>query len=474
MHDDPIAPPPHDDVYARSAFFRCLALAAALLAWTFDGVEQGVYTVMTRDALKDLIPAINAEVKALDAINATIAKKEAANEPAGDEKQQSAALAKQIDTEIGHYFGLALAMWLWGAAIGGVLFGRLGDRFGRVKPLMIAVVTYSIFTGLSALSTHWTHLAACRFIGALGLGGAWPLSVALMVETWPDRYRGVLAGLMGAGANVGFLIAATYSRFMSAHNYNWRWIIGMGFFIGLSSLFVIAFVPETTKYKLAREKARRARLRDLFGPRYRRATIVGSLLSTVGLLGTWGSFLWLATYVGQIAEGTEYAKTAKGAIAQWQSWGQILGGFLGGLLASWIGTRRSWCFLCVTAWVSVVALFWLNTAFGIQMVVMGFIAGIFVTAFFGWLPKFLPELYPTHIRASGQGFSFNIGRILAGIGVFFTGTLVAAFGGNYQKGAMVMASIYLVGLAVIWFAPDTGGKMRPDDDEPQEAGAAKA
>ena len=108
------------------------------------------------------------------------------------------------------------------------------------------------------------------------------------------------------------------------------------------------------------------------------------------------------------------------------------------------------------------------------MVIMGFIAGIFVTAFFGWLPKFLPELYPTHIRASGQGFSFNIGRVLAGFGVLGTGTLVAAFGGNYQKGVMVMASIYLVGLAVIWFAPDTGGKMQPDDDEPREAGTQAA
>jgi MFS family permease len=239
----------------------------------------------------------------------------------------------------------------------------------------------------------------------------------------------------------------------------------MGFFIGMSSLVVIAFVPETTKYMRAKEKARRARLRDLFSRPYRRATIVGSLLSTVGLLGTWGSFLWLATYVDQIAEGTDFATTARGSISQWQSYGQILGGFLGGLLASWIGTRRSWCLLCIMAWASVLALFGLNTTFGYQMIIMGFTAGIFVTAFFGWLPKFLPELYPTHIRASGQGFAFNIGRVLAGIGVLGAGALVGVFQGNYQKGAMVMASIYAVGLIVIWFAPDTGGKMRPDEEE---------
>ncbi len=465
MLDDRIAPSPHDDVYARSAFFRCLALAAALLAWTFDGVEQGIYTVMSRDALKDLIPAISLQVQELEAANKALEADKAAGRPTADAEKARKDLAKKIDTEIGYYFGLAIAMWLWGAATGGVIFGRLGDRFGRVKPLMAAVVTYSIFTGLSAFSQHWTQFVGCRFLGALGLGGAWPLSVALMVETWPDRYRGVLAGLMGAGANVGFLIAATYSHVMSAREISWRWIIGVGFFIGLSSLLVIAFVPETTKYKRAKEKARRTRLADLFSRPYRRATIVGSLLSTVGLLGTWGSFLWLATYVDQIAEGTEFAKTARSSISQWQSYGQILGGFLGGLLAGWFGTRRSWLLLCVTAWASVVALFWFNSVFGTQMIVMGFTAGVFVTAFFGWLPKFLPELYPTHIRASGQGFSFNIGRILAGLGAYFAGNLVYAFDGSYQKGAMVMASIYAVGLLVIWFAPDTGGKMCPDEEE---------
>ena len=137
--------------------YRWLALAAALLAWGFDGVEQGVYALMTRAALKDLIPG-----------------------------------GQPSEGDISFYFSLSMAMWLWGAAVGGVWFGRMGDKYGRARTLLYAVLTYSVFTGLSALSTHWTHLAAYRFLGAMGLGGTWPLCVALVVETLNVVLGGVI------------------------------------------------------------------------------------------------------------------------------------------------------------------------------------------------------------------------------------------------------------------------------------------
>jgi SHS family sialic acid transporter-like MFS transporter len=419
---------PERDLYAEKPFYRWLALIAALLAWGFDGVEQGVYALMTRAALKDLIPG-----------------------------------GQISEGDISFYFSLSMAMWLWGAAVGGVWFGRMGDKYGRVRILLFAVVTYSVFTGLSALSTHWTHLAAYRFLGALGLGGTWPLCVALVVETWPEKNRAVLAGAIGSAANVGYLIAATYSKAMLAHGYNWRWIIGMGFVIGLLSLPVIWFVPEPTKWKQSKAKHQKVPMSELFAPKYRRSVIVGSLLSTVALLGTWGSFLWLATYVDKIAEGTAQAGTAKAVVSQWQSIGQVAGGFMGGVLAGWLGNKRSWCILCVATWLSVMALFGLTTQFDVRVGVMAMVAGLFVTAYFGWLPKYLPELFPTHIRATGQGFAYNIGRVLTGFGVLGAGMLAQFFGGDYRRAAMTMATVYLLGLIVIYFAPDTGGKMRADD-----------
>ena len=416
------------DPYLEKPFYRWLALAAALLAWGFDGVEQGVYALMTRAALKDLIPGM-------------------------------------AEGDIGFYFSLSMAMWLWGAAVGGVWFGRMGDQYGRVRTLIFAVLTYSLFTGLSAFSTHWWHLAAFRFLGALGLGGTWPLCVALVVETWPEKNRAVLAGAIGSAANVGYLIAATYSRFMLAQGANWRWVIGMGFIIGLLSLPVIWFVPEPTKWKQSRAKHAKVSLRELFSPKYRRSVVVGSLLSTVALLGTWGSFLWLATYVDKIAEGTAQAGTAKAIVSQWQSIGQVAGGFMGGVLAGWLGNKRSWLLLCVATWISVMALFGLTTEFDFRVGVLAMVAGLFVTAYFGWLPKYLPELFPTHIRATGQGFAYNIGRVLTGLGVLGAGMLAQLFHGDYRKAAMTMASVYLVGLIVIFFAPDTGGRMKADEKE---------
>ena len=392
-----------EDVYSRPQH-RWLALLAAVLAWGFDGVEQGVYGIMTRQALKDLVPAVSGLTGQLAALQAQAASGSA---------EQIAALTQQIDQQVAPFFSLSVAMWLWGAALGGVLFGRFGDRYGRVRGLLLSVTTYATFTGLSAVTTHWTGFMACRFCGAIGLGGTWPLCVALVVETWPGQYRALLAGAIGAAANVGMFIAAIYSRIMLAHGYGWRAIIAMGMLIGLSSLPVIAIVHEPTQWKLARVKRPRTRLAEGFSPAYRRATIVGSLLSTVALLGTWGTFLWLPAYIDQLTEHLPDGGTAKARIMLWQSAGAMCGGFLGGLLAGWFGNRRSYALLCVTAWGSVLALFGITQEYRLETVLLAVVAGIFVTAFFGWLPKYLPELYPTHIRASGQGFSFNIGQRLS-------------------------------------------------------------
>ena len=454
---------PHEDIYEKKPFYRWLALVAALLAWGFDGVEQGVYTIMTREALKDLIPEIAGLVARTAEIKTQVAL---AAEPAKSELlAQLGPLTRQIDSSVGFTFSLSLAMWMWGAAVGGVLFGRMGDRFGRVKSMLLSVTLYASFTGLSALSGHWWHFIACRFFGAMGLGGTWPLCVALIVETWPEKRRTLLAGAIGAAANVGFFLAATYSRIMLAQACNWRWVIGMGFFIGITSLPFILLVPEPTKWRLSRARKEHSSLGDLFSAAYRRSTIVGSLLSTVALLGTWGSFLWLATYVDQITEGTPAGGKAKAVVSQWQAYGQMVGGFLGGLVAGWLGNRRSWLLLCLGTWATVTGLFWFNTEYTRQLVLMAALAGLFVTGFFGWLPKFLPELYPTRIRSSGQGFCYNIGRVLTGIGVFGAGHLVSLLHGDYRLAAMTVASVYLLGLLVIWFAPDTGGRMRADEAE---------
>src|SRR5947209_89393 len=150
---------------------KWMALAAALLGWMFDGLEQGLFPLVARPALRDL-------------------------------------LGSSAEGRIGVWFSVATAGFLVGAATGGVLFGWLGDRIGRVRAMMLTVLTYAVFSGLCGLATAPWQIAVLRFCSALGMGGEWSLGVALVMEIWPEKSRALLAGLIGAAANVGFLLIA--------------------------------------------------------------------------------------------------------------------------------------------------------------------------------------------------------------------------------------------------------------------------
>jgi len=156
---------------------RQLTLLAAFLGWLFDGFEMGLFPLVGPPALKDLL-------KGDHALDATA------------------------------WFGCIIAVFLVGAASGGVLFGWLGDKIGRVRAMALSIFTYAIFTGLCGFATEAWHIAVFRFIASLGMGGEWSLGVALVNEIWPDKSRAVTAGLIGAAANVGYLLAAVLSMFV--------------------------------------------------------------------------------------------------------------------------------------------------------------------------------------------------------------------------------------------------------------------
>ena len=153
---------------------RWMALAAALLGWMFDGFEMGLFPLIGGPALNDLLGP------------------------------SSAAQATQ-------WFGAIIAVFLVGAATGGVFFGWLGDRIGRVRAMALSILTYAVFTGLCGFATEAWHIAALRFVASLGMGGEWSLGVALVNEIWPNKSRALLAGLIGAAANLGFLMVGVLS-----------------------------------------------------------------------------------------------------------------------------------------------------------------------------------------------------------------------------------------------------------------------
>jgi len=408
-----------------------LILIVAWLGWMFDGMEMGLYSVLARPAMREL-------------------------------------LNTQDDRAIGPLVGIMFALFLLGASVGGFIFGRLGDKIGRVKTMIITVIIYSVFTGLTAISQNAWQFGACRFLGAMGLGGEWGLGVALVMESWPNARRPVLAGLLGSSANVGFLVSSLVNLHFSELTLaiggltltGWRLIFCIGAIPALLTLIIRLCIKEPAKWLKARERGERPDLGQLWQPGLRRNTIMACTLSAVALVGTWGVFQWLPTWVNQLVGGNAVMERA--TVAMWMAFGQILGSFLGGPSAEWFGRRISYSIFCLGSLIFSIALYTMVSAFGIPLLLLAAIAGIFTTAFFGWLPLYLPELFPTRIRATGEGITFNFGRIVAAVGVFTTGALVNGFGGSYEKAAVTMSMIYVVGLILIWFVPETKGCKLPD------------
>jgi hypothetical protein len=227
-----------------------------------------------------------------------------------------------------------------------------------------------------------------------------------------------------------------------------------------------------------------------WGPTLRRM-MLAACLSGVALLGTWGSTQWAATWADQLAESTYQAQVhalahepqlprvapvrpkAKEYTQIWLAVGAIVGTLLAAMMGDWLGRRPAYFFLCVLSLASVYGLFLLNKSYGPTFLFWTFIAGTMTASFYGWLPLYLPELFHTNVRATGQGFGFNFGRILAAIGVLQTGNLMGLFTTDlsvlgvtiphgYPLACSTMSLVYLVGMAIIWLAPETHGKPLPE------------
>src|SRR5512140_3115334 len=189
-----------------------MVLLAAFLGWLFDGYEIGLFPVIARPALKSLLGAV------------------------GDEK-------------MGPWMGMITAAFLIGAAVGGLIFGWMGDRIGRVKAMALSILTYSLVTGFGYFAQSPVHLMLVRFVSALGMGGQWSLGVALVMECWPEKWRPLLAGAIGAAANVGFLLVGLTARLYHVTPESWRWMLVVAAFPAFLVVFIILLVPESERWK---------------------------------------------------------------------------------------------------------------------------------------------------------------------------------------------------------------------------------
>jgi MFS family permease len=413
--------------------------------------------------------------------------------------------------------------------------------------MVLSVLTYAVFSGLCGLvATAW-QIGVLRFIAALGMGGEWSLGVALVNEIWPGRSRVFLAGLIGAAANVGYLLIALVGRvvvdniqgardvlfqlglssgavdyLVTPENKGWRLLMVFGAVPALLTLFIRLFVPESQRWENERARGatshwasrdllavlvgaaaacgiialwafdlplalraagtliglavvtggylypvvlylrRASEGGDVTGGGTLRMMLLAACLSGVALLGTWGTVQQAPPWSGSLEDAPA---TAASQVQIWSAFGAIVGTVLAALLADVLGRRATYSLLCLGSLAVVPALFLGSTSFNARFLVVVFLAGAITAAFYGWLPLYLPELFRTRVRATGQGFGYNFGRLLAAIGVLQLGNLKGLFAPLGWRDAQVyslLACIYVVGVVLVWFAPETKGKPLPE------------
>lgn len=400
-----------------------IVLSASFLGWLFDGYEQGLFSVIARPALHDVLGG------------------------AGDQ-------------QIGVWLGHITACFLIGAAVGGIAFGWLGDRIGRVRAMGLSILTYSLITGLGYFAQTAWQLGIIRAISALGMGGQWALGVALVMECWPEKWRPMLAGVMGAAANIGFLLVGVVAQIYPVTSHSWRWMLLVAALPSLLVVLLTLFTPESQRWMAAAKCAQVTPLREVFGRKLITRTLLGITFASIALIGTWGSVQWLPTWADQLVQGHNLSAKANTHIIV--ALGAIVGALIAPLVGARMGRRPTYFLLCLLSFGVCTALFRGITAYGPMFLALSFGIGAFTASFYGWFPLYLPELFPTRVRATAQGTCYNSGRILAAVGAETQGTLVHHYNGSYAHAGSMITIVYLVGMCLIWLAPETKGKPLPE------------
>jgi MFS family permease len=327
---------------------------------------------------------------------------------------------------------------------------------GRVRAMSLSILLYSLFTGLCFFAQSPLQIGLLRFISSIGMGGEWSLGVALVMEVWEAKHHPLLAGLIGAASNVGFLSIAVVGTFFPVTTQSWRWVMLTGALPALLTFGIRLFVPESYRWQESQQKSRSRPLRELLAGNLTPVTLLAIAFASIALIGTWGSVQKIPAWVGELKDVP--GPTAKAAAQITSALGAILGCLLAPLLASKFNRRLAYFALCAGSLIICQILFRYFDTYGPAFLAMVLLTGGFTAAFYGWLPLYLPELFPTRVRATAQGIAFNFGRILAAAGALWGGTL----GGSYARMGAVVSLIYLLGMALIWLAPETKNRPLPE------------
>ncbi len=458
--------------------YHWFVFAVAAIAWMADCMDQQFFNLARRMSISDLV----------------------GGDPSAD------ATRTLIET----WSTVATAVFLVGWGAGGLVFGMYGDRLGRVRTLTYTILLYSIFTGLSALSVGPWDYCLYRFLTGLGVGGVFAAAVALLAETMPADARPFTLGLMQALSAIGNCTAAGLFIGLGLlelyGHMDWLKPVGLSawrtlFLIGIGPALLVIFIQrrlqEPESWRLAKAAAeagtgkRLGSYGDLFGdPLTRRHALLGMILAFVGVVGLWGIGFFSIDLQQKIfrpiyAQESQALGLTGRAAEQYQAGQRIIwagvtslalnvGAFIGMSGFSWLTSlvgRRPAFFITFLGAAGSVALLFMGMRTRADVIWMSVLQGVCLLALFGGYAIYLPELFPTRLRATGTSFCYNVGRFVAATGPLALGVLTNyVFAGAKAEGpdmpsryaGLAMCSVFLLGIAVLPFLPETKGKPLPE------------
>lgn len=349
--------------------------------------------------------------------------------------------------------GLVATITLLAAAAGGIAGGALTDRLGRTRMLVYTIVLYSVGSAGTALSSGFLSLVFWRVIVGLGLGAQWAAGAVLVSETWPARHRAKAIGWTQSGWAIGYLLAAAASALILPR-FGWRWLFAVGFLPALVAVLIRRGVKEPDVW-VNRASTAHSPLGRILRPPLLGTTVRATALTTSVLFAYWGLFTWLPGFLSApVSAGGAGLTVLQGST--WMIPTQI-GAFFGyvsfGWLADRIGRRPAFVLYVVVA-AMLTPLYGMTRSENL-IFALGPFMGFFGSGFFSLFGVMLAELYPTAVRASGQGFTYSTGRGLGALAPYVVGTLADRFG--LGASLAINSAFFLIGAILIWSLPETGG-----------------
>ncbi|HVC62406.1 MAG TPA: MFS transporter [Acetobacteraceae bacterium] len=405
---------------------RWATLVSACLGWMFDAMDLQIFTLILFPCVSELIGTRNLG-------------------------------------QVAWIGGIILACKLVAWGFGGIVFGVVADRIGRSRTMIITVLIYAAFTGLSGFAQSWQQLAILQALAGIGIGGEWAAGAALVAETWPDRTRARAMQVMQMSFAFGFFLAALIN--LTVGPYGWRYVLFIGTVPALLTLPIRRYVPEPERWLRVRDQQIAAGTRAsagatfaaIFTPEFRRRTIVGVLVASTMMIGAWGASTLIPIWVNQLVGPGQRLAAIRATSGCFML--SNVGAVLGYLALIWmtdaLGRRWSY-FLIVVGCAGIMAAMFtqVHALATLQWFMVPY--GFFTVGGFGTFATYLPELFPTRIRATGQGFCWNMARAFTAVGPFVSGMLVSEFG-SVPSAGLTIVWIYAIGMIAIWFGPETRG-----------------